>query len=309
MKIKTLVFAIASITTIGITGATAQDTNIPAPTGLPGDNFSLQGAVEMFKKAESIEEFEKLINTESNNVNNLDLNNDGETDYIKVIDKADGEVHAFVLQAVVSENENQDIAVIELEKTGNQEAVLQIVGDEDIYGEETIIEPSDENSDVSFVNTGSRAVHGPFENNTLYSDNRVVVNVWFWPSVRFVFAPSYVIWVSPWRWNTRPIWWRPWRPVAYTVFYPRRAFYHPHFAVVHTNRIVRARTIYRPIRVTSVTVRTRHQASITRYRSTRTTVNHNGPRTVSRKTTTIHHTPGKTTVKRKTTTVKRGRRH
>ena len=29
-------------------------------TGLPGDNFSLQGALEMFKKASSPEEFEKL---------------------------------------------------------------------------------------------------------------------------------------------------------------------------------------------------------------------------------------------------------
>ncbi len=34
-------------------------------TGMPGDNFSLQGALEMFKQASSIEEFEKLINTES----------------------------------------------------------------------------------------------------------------------------------------------------------------------------------------------------------------------------------------------------
>lgn len=296
-------------TALNITNSTAQNRDLPETTGLPGENFSLQGAVEMFKKSGSIEEFEKLINTESNNVNNLDLNNDGETDYVKVIDKADGDVHVFVLQAVVSENENQDIAVIELEKTGSQDAVLQIVGDEDIYGEETIIEPSDDNGDMSFVNTGNSAAHGPYENNALYSDNRVVVNVWFWPSVRFVFAPSYVIWVSPWRWHARPIWWRSWRPVAYSVFYPRRAFYHPHFVVVHTNRIVRARTIYRPIRVTSVTVRTHHQASVTRYRSTRTTVNHSGPRTVTRKTTTIHHTPGKTTVNRKTTKVNRGRRH
>lgn len=306
-------FSILVITaTLGMTSATAQNNDIPESTGLPGDNFSLQGAVEMFKKAHSVEEFEQLINTGSNNVNNLDLNNDGETDYVKVIDKADGDVHAFVLQAVVSENENQDIAVIELEKTGSKDAVLQIVGDEDIYGEETIVEPTDENGDLSFINTGNRDMHGPFTNTALSNDNRIVVNVWFWPSVRFVFAPSYVVWVSPWRWHVRPIWWRPWHPVAYTVFYPRRAFYHPHYVVVHTNRIVRARAIYRPVRVTSVTVRTRHQASVTRYRSakvTRTTVSQKGPRTVTRKTTTVHHTPRGTTVNRKTTTVKRNRRN
>ena len=71
-------------------------------TGLPGDNFSLQGALEMFKQSSSIEQFEKLINTESNNVNNLDLNGDGEIDYVKVIDKADKDVHAFILQVAVS---------------------------------------------------------------------------------------------------------------------------------------------------------------------------------------------------------------
>ncbi|MBK9397271.1 MAG: hypothetical protein IPN55_08575 [Saprospiraceae bacterium] len=56
-------------------------------TGLPGDNFSLQGAMDLFSKATSPEDFEKAINDEKNNVNNLDLNGDGEIDYIKVIDK------------------------------------------------------------------------------------------------------------------------------------------------------------------------------------------------------------------------------
>lgn len=292
-------------TALNITGASAQNADIPEPTGLPGDNFSLQGAVEMFKKAHSIEEFEQLVNTESNNVNNLDLNNDGKTDYVKVIDKADGDVHAFVLQAVVSSNENQDIAVIELEKTGNENAVLQIIGDEDIYGEETIVEPSGDEENVSFANTGG---HGPYAEN-INAGNRVIVNVWFWPSVRFVFAPAYVVWVSPWRWHAGPGWWRPWHPVAYTVFYPRRAFYHPHYVVVHTNRIVRARTIYRPGRVTSVTVRTHYQAPIARYRTTRTTMHQNRPATVTRSTTTVRHSPGGTTVTRKTTKAHSGRRH
>ena len=49
-------------------------------TGLPGDNFSLQGALQMFQNASSPEEFEKMINTEGNHVNNLDLNGDGEID-------------------------------------------------------------------------------------------------------------------------------------------------------------------------------------------------------------------------------------
>ena len=61
-------------------------------TTLPGENFSLEGALEMFKKAASPEDFEKLINAEDNKVNNLDLNNDGTTDYIKVINRRENDV-------------------------------------------------------------------------------------------------------------------------------------------------------------------------------------------------------------------------
>ncbi|MFT3704579.1 MAG: hypothetical protein QM802_19595 [Agriterribacter sp.] len=293
MKRTKRIFSLLCMTAIvSLTHAQAQSGNIPDSTGLPGDNFSLEGAIEMFKKAGSVEEFEKMLNTESNNVNNLDLNNDGEIDYIKVIDKKQGDVHAFVLQDAVSETENQDIAVIELEKTGNDNAVLQIVGDADIYGEETIIEPSGNNSDVSFVNTGRIIQNGPSASfNNEDENNGIIVNVWLWPCVRFVYAPAYVLWVSPWSWHARPIWWHPWRPVHYAVFYPRRVVYRPHYTVVRTNRIIGARTMYRPTRVTSVTVRTRNQVTVNRYRTTRrtTTVVNPGrrnPQVQPRRTTT-----------------------
>ena len=42
-------------------------------TGLPGGNFSLQGALEMFQISKSPDDFEKLINTKESNINNLDL--------------------------------------------------------------------------------------------------------------------------------------------------------------------------------------------------------------------------------------------
>ncbi|MGB5024809.1 MAG: hypothetical protein WBO44_05625, partial [Saprospiraceae bacterium] len=114
-------------------------------TGLPGDNFSLEGALNLFKMASSPEDFEKLLNTESNHVNNLDLNEDGDIDYIRVISKMDQDAHAFILQVPISETESQDIAVIELEKDGKESAVIQIIGDEDIFGIQQIIEPSDGN--------------------------------------------------------------------------------------------------------------------------------------------------------------------
>ncbi|NWF88517.1 MAG: hypothetical protein HXY50_03550 [Ignavibacteriaceae bacterium] len=245
-------------------------------TGLPGDNFSLQGALEMFKKANSPEEFEKLINTKDNNVNNLDLNEDGDVDYVKVIGKKEGDVHAFVLQVPVSETENQDIAVIELEKTGEESAVLQIIGDEDIYGEQTIVEPSEEEQEEK----GEGA-----DTEYIISKKVVVVNVWLWPSVRFVYRPGYVVWVSPWRWKVYPGWWRPWRPLAWRVFHPLRWHYHRHYAVVKTHRVVRAHKIYAPTRITSVTVHRKHSANVKHYRTTRTTTVKTNKGTVKVKTT------------------------
>ncbi|MGC3947699.1 MAG: hypothetical protein QM762_24885 [Chryseolinea sp.] len=264
------------------TAAMAQTIAAADSTGLPGDNFSLEGALDLFKESSSPEDFEKRLNTENNKVNNLDLNDDGETDYIRVVDKSESDAHAFILQAVVSESESQDVAVVELEKSGNDGATAQIVGDEDIYGHQTIVEPTQSVA----TNAGT-------------SSKTVVVNVVTWPMVRYVYAPGYRVWVSPWRWRVYPAYWRPWRPVRYSVFYGYRAPYHRHYAVVSTHRVVRAHRVYVPVRTTSVTVVHRNEANMTRYRST-----HAGPNgTVTRTSTTVHGSHGNKAT-RQTTTVK-----
>jgi hypothetical protein len=268
-NLKKLLFLFVCIAATSITAKAQEDS-----TGMPGDNFSLQGALEMFKQSSSVEEFEKLINTESKNVNNLDLNGDGEIDYVKVIDKADKDVHAFILQIAVSETENQDIAVIELEKTGDTTAVLQIVGDEEIYGEQTIVEASDEGDEVD--NNTDAKENGPSAN--YYESNRIVVNVFFWPSVRFVYRPAYVPWVSPWRWRHYPGYWKPWHPFAWHVFHPRAVVYHRHCAVVRTHRVLVAHRVYKPYRTSSVIVRNRTTVARNNYRVTRTRTRVTGPR-------------------------------
>ncbi|HZY78211.1 MAG TPA: hypothetical protein VFE50_01715 [Cyclobacteriaceae bacterium] len=219
---------------------------------VPGDNFSLEGALELFKKSASPQEFEQLLNSPDSKVNNLDLNGDGEIDYVRVIDRADGNIHTFTLQALVSSSEAQDIAVIELEKRNDGSAVLQIVGDADIYGIETIIEPTEEVR----VNAGA-------------STARTVVNVWAWPSVQYVYGPAYNVWISPWRWSYYPGWYRPWRPVAYYVYDPWWRPYRPYYSVCYSHRVVYAPRIYRPYRTTSVIVYNRHSTQISNYRSTR----------------------------------------
>ena len=305
MKRTHYVLVLLASLALAVTGQAQSQSGVDS-TGLPGDNFSLQGALAMFQKAGSPEEFEKLLNAENNHVNNLDLNGDGDIDYVRVIDKSEKDVHAFVLQAVVSETESQDIAVIELEKTGDTTAVLQIVGDEDIYGEKVIVEPGDGgDDDAAFIdNYNSGIVHGP-NPGTFYDNPAVIVNVWFWPSVRFVYAPTYVVWRSPWRWHYYPGWWRPWRPFAWHVWHPFHRPYYAHCAIVRTHRVVVAERIYRPARVTSVSVRTRNATAINGYRVTRTRTTITGPRgnRATRTRTTVQGPRGrretKTTVRRR----------
>ena len=229
-------------------------------TGLPGDDFSLSGALEMFQKASSPEEFERLLNTEDNHVNNLDLNGDGEIDYIQVIDTMRGNVHAFVLRAVLSPTESQDVAVIEVQKKGNANAVVQIVGDRDLYGDEVIVEPG-EGENVKADNGGDRTSNPP--------PRPVVVNAWAWPCVRYVYAPGYVAWFSPWRWSAYPGWWHPWRPFAWRVYHPYALRYRTGFVFAPRRRVFLAHRIYAPMRRTSIIVRSRHRAAVNHTRAVR----------------------------------------
>ena len=273
--LKRLSTLITGFLLVGAT-ATAQQTGVDS-TGLPGDHFSLQGALQLFQQSSTIEDFEKALNLESNHVNNLDLNGDGETDYVRVIDQSEKDVHAFVLQVPVSGSENQDIAVIELEKTGDTTAVVQIIGDEDIYGEAVIVEPDGGGEEEAFMNYNDSQLSGPNAGYD-YMAPRIVINVWAWPSVRFVYGPVYRPWISPWRWKNYPGWWRPWRPFAWQVWHPYRMHYHRPFVVVRTHRVLHAHRVYTPFRTTSVTVRTRHASTVGNYRVNRSRTTVTGPR-------------------------------
>src|ERR1043165_5132061 len=107
---KKIMYAIVVCVFLGIGNLFAQDEEtVSDSTGLPGDHFSLQGALEMFKKSSSLEDFETKLNEESNYVNNLDLNDDNQTDYVEVSDVMEGNIHAVVLKVAVNEKESQDI--------------------------------------------------------------------------------------------------------------------------------------------------------------------------------------------------------
>ena len=227
-------------------------------TGLPGDDFSLQGALEMFKNAKSLEDFEQKLNTENNYVNNLDLDGDGNIDYIKVNDKTDGKVHAIVLQVPVNKTELQDIAVIEIEKNGNESAMLQIVGDEELYGDSTIVEPYDV-SEVKTMDNGP--ICGASELKVIF------VNVWMWPCVSYMYSPGYVVWVSPWYYNYYPVWYQPWEPYPWYVHHNHCSHYYYGYHPVYTHRVIVAHNYYMPHRNTSMVVVNKYKPAHLKYKA------------------------------------------
>lgn len=201
-------------------------------TGNKGDNLDLFAVMDLFKNSKNLEEFEKSLNTENNGINNLDLNGDREVDYIKVVEYADSNSHAVVLQVAVNATENQDVATIELDQVGDKEVNAQIVGDDDVY-DNYIVEPTDESNQKT----------------------QVVVNVWSWPCVTHIYTPGYLIWHSPWYWHHYPIWWKPWHPVRWHVYHHRHIHYYTHYHRIYYHRTIVAHRVYHRNRVYSPTVR------------------------------------------------------
>lgn len=232
--------------------------NLADSTGLPGDNFSLQGALGLFKESKSLEDFEKQLNSKDNAVNNLDLNGDGKTDYVRVVDISKDQSHAIVLQVPVTQTETQDVAVIELEKDGEASAVVQIVGDEELYAKNTIVEPAEitEPSDKGNSKSGPDA----------FSPGAVIiVNVWGWPCVRYIYSPIYIGWVSPWYWGFYPVWWSPWAPYPWRYHYMHCHHYHHYYHYAPYHRTTYAHGVYAPRRTYSAQVNKRYQENHVRY--------------------------------------------
>lgn len=223
---------------VAATTSSGQDAT-PDSTGLPGDHFSLEAALDLFKRSKDLESFELALNQADSKVNNLDLDSNGEVDYIRVVDNAGGQVHAIVLQVSLGKEEAQDVAVIQLERTGEATAMVQIMGAEDLYGPNVIVEPYEEKSGNMKGPGGPSAPDAP-------PFMRVWVNVWGWPCVNWIYGPSYVMWISPWYWDYYPRWWRPWRPYGYHTYWGWHRHYHPWYHYVNTCRVQQANALYQP---------------------------------------------------------------
>ncbi len=180
--------------------------------GLPGDNLNLYAVMKLFQESKTLEDFERDLNNEKNNINNLDLNYDNRVDYIKVMDNIDGDVHNIVLQVAVGPKENQDVAVFTVQRFNNGEVQIQLTGDEELYGRNYIIEPRIDDSIAETPNPG-------YSGQTVTYYRTTPVEIASWPIVRFVYLPSYTRWHSSWHWGYYPSYWEPWQPFSYYNYY------------------------------------------------------------------------------------------
>ena len=162
---------------------------IPSITPLTdaAESLDLQAVGELFRESETLEAFEKALNDPNRGINNLDLDENGEVDFILVNEEEAENTHVVVLQVAVSEDEIQDIATIEIEQAGEEEYNMQIHGSELIYGTDYYVVPQ-------------------------------VVHVSSWPIIRWMSRPSYHPYRSVYYYGVYPRWWKPWRQVSANIY-------------------------------------------------------------------------------------------
>ncbi len=84
MKTKYLSILLLAISLISFSSFSQTENDEPL-LGLPGDNLDLYAVLDLFQKSKTIEDFEKSLNGEKTGINNLDLDGDGNIDFLKVV--------------------------------------------------------------------------------------------------------------------------------------------------------------------------------------------------------------------------------
>ena len=181
MKAKILLTSLMSLL---FASSFAQDkTTVNAMSSEISDNLDLRAIASIFGDSENLEDFEKRLNDPKMQLSNLDLNNDDQVDYLRVIESVEGRTHLIVVQSVLGKDLFQDVATIEVEKDDNNRVQVQVVGDVYMYGDNYIYEPV--------------YVHIP------------IIYDYFWVS-------SYRPYCSSWYWGYYPSYYSFWNP--YPIF-------------------------------------------------------------------------------------------
>jgi len=209
--------------------------------GLAGDGLDLYAVLDLFQNSKTIESFEKTLNDPKTKVNNLDLDLDKKVDFIKVVtekkDKKD-DSHMFILRVDVSKTETQDVAVILLDRDKDKKISLQIVGDEELYGKDYVIEPKG-NSPV----TPNPAYKGEDPVTVTVEAPATNVVVQQAPVVQYVYSPAYVPYYPPYYYGYYPGWFAFTAVVSFGFYAAawgghHHGYYGGHYGGGHNNVII-----------------------------------------------------------------------
>ncbi len=124
------------------TGVFAQDkTTVTAQNSEISDNLDLRAVASIFGDSKNLEDFESRLNDPSAQISNLDLNEDNQVDYLRVIETVEGNAHIIVIQSVLGKDTYQDVATVEVSRDQDNRVQVQVVGDVYMYGSNYIYEP------------------------------------------------------------------------------------------------------------------------------------------------------------------------
>jgi len=158
------------------------------------EGLDLKAVANLFGEVKDLGEFEEKLNSSKLHLCNLDLNGDGQVDYLRVVEvEEEKDRHLVLIQAVLAKDIYQDVASIYVENNGNKNVTVQVIGDAYIYGENYVIEPV-----------------------YIY---RPVIYDWFW-------GPGWVCYSSPWYWGYWPGWYAPYPCWGYRDYWVHVHVYH-----------------------------------------------------------------------------------
>lgn len=105
------------------------------------NNLDLRAVASAFAASHNLQDFEQRLNDYNSGISNLDLNHDGEVDYLRVIETYENNLHVIVIQDVIDQNTFQDVATIVVGRNQFDRSYVQVIGDPFLFGDNYIIDP------------------------------------------------------------------------------------------------------------------------------------------------------------------------
>jgi hypothetical protein len=138
---KTKIFFLALLT-MGLNSCAVQSqTTVYAKNSDISDNLDLRAVASVFGESANLQDFERRLNDPKYQISNLDLNNDDQVDYLRVIETVEDRTHVVIIQSVLDRDVYQDVATIDVERDSYNKVSVQVVGNSYLYGDNYIYEP------------------------------------------------------------------------------------------------------------------------------------------------------------------------